>query len=109
MDSEDLKQKAFVEKYSSIDLDEVVDVHTSWEGRASTYGISPRALKRYYTFLNTTKWILLVIFLILTLVMVGLGFNFLLFTEHEIFVFDDGTDVSCIFNPSTGELKQNGK
>lgn len=105
----DKEREDFVQQYLDLDLSDVEPSRTDWEGRASTHSVSPLALKRYLRFLEILKYILMVIFALAIAVVVGLSFKFLLLTKFEIIVFDDGTNVTCILDPSTGDIKQNDK
>lgn len=101
------KNDDFFEKYSDYDLETDTSVQTDWEGRSSTYSSSNKALTRYLAFLTKLKYVLMCIFALIILTVAGLSFKFLLFTKFEVIVFDDGTDVMCIYDPQSGEMKQN--
>lgn len=107
MNKDDKKFDDFVDKYIDYDLNEIETTQTDWEGKASAHSVSPLATKKYLRFLRVLKYILMSIFALIIIGIVGLSFKFLLFTKFEMFVFDDGTDVMCIYDPSTGEIKQN--
>ncbi len=105
----DKDREDFISRHLDLDLSEVGEARTDWEGRASAYSVSPLSLKKYLKFLENLKYILMIIFALLITAIVALSFKFLLFTKFEMIVFDDGTDVTCILDPSTGEIKQNDK
>lgn len=99
----------FIEKYRDIDLDECNEPYTNWENRTSAYSVPPIMLRRYNKFLSKINIGLLVLIGIALIAILVLSVKLLLFTEFEVLVFSDGTDVTCIFNPLTGEMKQNDK
>lgn len=101
--------KEFVAKYKNIDLDEHEDSLTTWEGNITDQMLSPLVMRRYCTFLrywNVAQWLVLFICL---LVLSGLLVKFLFFQGYEMYLFIDGTDLTCIMNPKTGVITQNGK
>lgn len=108
MDNEN-KYQDFVDKYRDIDLKDCKEEYTNWENRTSTHSVSTITLRRYYKLLSNVNKGLLAALIVSVIAVILLSAKFLLFTEFEMIVFSDGTDVTCIFNPSTGEMKQNDK
>lgn len=108
MDNEN-KYQDFIDKYRDVDLEDCNEEYANWENRTSTHSVSPLMLRRYEKFLSTINKGLLVLLIVSMIAVLLLSVKFLLFTEFEIIVFSDGTDVTCIFNPLTGEMKQNDK
>lgn len=101
------KREDFVNDHIDLDLSVVEGVSTDWEGLHSPEKISKRTLVSYLNFLEKLKLIQMIVFGLLFALIVGLAFKFLLFTKFEMYVFDDGTDALCIYDPSTEDLKQN--
>lgn len=108
MDNEN-KYQDFIDKYRDIDLEDCNEQYTNWENQTSTYSVSPITLRRYLVFLSFINKGLLALLIISIIAVVLLSVKFLIFTEFELMVFSDGTDITCIFNPLTGEMKQNDK
>lgn len=76
---------------------------TSWG--AGTSELDVRALRRYNRFLafcsNTAEWLAMA----LIPVIFGGVIWLVLFTNFENAIFYDGTDLVCIYNGETGEIR----
>lgn len=108
MDNEN-KYQDFIDKYRDIDLEDCNEQYTNWENQTSAHSVSPITLRRYLVFLSVINKGLLALLVISMIAVILLSVKFLIFTEFELIVFSDGTDITCIFNPLTGEMKQNDK
>lgn len=96
-------------KECEIDLNSIDDPDSTWGGRFNDRMIPPITLQRYYKFQRKCNRILFIFLILLMIAMFGMLVKFLFFHEYQILLFSDGTDFTCIFNPSTGEMKQNVK
>lgn len=85
------------------------DPDSTWGGRFNDLMIPPITLQRYYKFQQKINRILFIFLILLMIAMFGMFIKFLFFHEYQFLLFSDGTDFTCIFNPSTGEMKQNVK
>lgn len=99
----------FVEKYKEMELDPRSDPLTTWENNLTDRMLSPVVLNRYYSVLKLVNLILYIILMVLVLAVLSLSIKLIFFTDFEMFIFQDGTDFSCILNPKTGVVSQNAK
>lgn len=82
---------------------------TSWENNRNDHMVSGLVLGRYYKFLRYLNILLMAVMFLMVMGIVGLSIKFVFFHQHELFIFLDGTDISCVFNPRNGEMIQNDK
>lgn len=81
---------------------------TTW-GREpqQDYRIEEKTKLRYIKFLKITSWILIALVIVLSLgLLIGTSI-FIISGDFERTIFDDGTELVCIFNPETGVISQN--
>lgn len=109
MKDKELERQKFVEEYLDIELDIKDDPLTTWENNYTDRMVSPLILNRYFKFLRGANIGLLVLLITLMLIVFGMTIKFLFFQQYEMILFLDGTDLSCIYNPSTGVMVQNDK
>lgn len=91
------------------DQKNIDDPDSTWGGRFNDRMIPPITLQRYYKFQRKVNGFLYIFFILLIIAMFGMTIKFLFFHEYQLLLFSDGTDFTCILNPSTGEMKQNVK
>lgn len=82
---------------------------STWANNKNDRMISPVVLYRYQKILSKINILLLGVQLILLSIVFFLIIRFLFFHPQEMLIFDDGTDITCLYNPSSGEMKQNDK
>lgn len=99
--------KKFVEKYKGLEVNPKSDPLTTWENNLTDLMIPPRVLNRYCNLLSSLNKVLLCLVAVSLLVLVGLIVNFVFFTDLEMFIFIDGTDLSCVLDPQIGVITQN--
>lgn len=82
---------------------------TSWGGNINGDMIPPRMLRGYESKLKKINFALFLVLIFFVITIIIMAVKLVFFTQFEIEIFDDGTDMICIYNPETGEIKQNGK
>lgn len=97
----------FVKEAELLDMAKADDPLTTWENNLTDRMVSPIVLTRYFKFLRTTNIILFSLLIVLLVVVLALSVRFLFFHSYEKIIFSDGTDMSCLYDPKTGEMKQN--
>lgn len=85
------------------------DPDSKWGGNFNTRMIPPKTLVRYYKFSRKINGFLFIFLFLLIIAIFGMAIKLFFFTDFEYLQFNDGTDYTCILNPSTGEMKQNVK
>lgn len=99
----------FVKKNIDLQVNIDDDPMTTWANNLNDRMISPVVLNRYQKVLRKINIFLLSLLLILIIVAAAMIIRFLFFHPHEIYIFNDGTDITCLYDPNSGEMKQNDK
>lgn len=89
------------------DLEHEKNPYSTWENRRSDVLLPPSTLERYYKLLRSINILLICVFLISFSALIFIVARFIFFQDYEVFLFVDGTELSCILNPKTGEISQN--
>lgn len=109
MKKDQFDYRDFVEKNIDLELNIEDDPMTTWANNLNDRMLNPVVLNRYHNVLRRINIILLSVLLILIIVAAVMITRFLFFHPHEMYIFNDGTDITCLYDPSSGEMKQNDK
>ncbi|HGF9504635.1 TPA: hypothetical protein ACJEU7_001840 [Acinetobacter baumannii] len=104
VENEKFDREAFVDEFLDSEYEDPNDPDTPWGKRLTERQIQPRVLKRYDNFLKYLAILLISVALLLTSGLSFLTYKFLFSTSFEILVFNDGTDLICIYDPDSGKM-----
>lgn len=102
-----LKYKKFIKDNIDLEININDDPMSTWENNLNDRMLSPRVLNKYSVVLTKLNIILFSILLILIIVVATMIFWFFNFHPQEMIIFNDGTDITCLYDPKTEEMKQN--
>lgn len=102
-------EKQFMDENSDRDVPLSLNPMSTWGSNFNIDMLPRNVMTRYVNMLKKVKFWLFLILIFILLIIVGMTIKFIFFTEYENYIFDDGTEMVCVFNPENGEMKQNGK
>jgi len=107
MNKNSLDYEKFVQENIHLEVSIDDDLMSTWENNLNDRMLSPRDLKKYQSFLSLLNTCLFSIFLFLIVVATSMIIWFFSFHPQEKIIFNDGTDITCLYDPKTEEMKQN--
>lgn len=107
MKNNSINSEDFVRKNINLEINIEDDPMSTWENNLNDRMLSPKILNRYLRFLIPLNMFLFSFLLLLIIISLVMIVWFCIFHPQEKIIFNDGTDITCLYDPKTEEMKQN--
>lgn len=97
----------FIQENINLEININDDPMSTWENNLNDRMLSPKILNLYQKFLSILNAVLFSLLVLLIITAAVIIFWFFNFHPQEKIIFNDGTDITCLYDPKTEEMKQN--